>query len=198
MGPYRLGDLLKFATSAEQTPQNSLARAYWSRTDVPNNFEVLAETVISTCAPLCTDETIMHLRLGDALATSYLKPPSPSEVQLALQERGLTDVTIMSAVHNGHAETWSKQAAYVGELQDKLPYANLDIADHTTQPEVDADFCRMVNAKSFIEGRGGFSEKIRQTRCMLDHENLDLGFAGTLQFSSTPACVTEIRKRSGG
>lgn len=168
---YRLGDMVKFNKTnniyaicddmIESFP-NSIGGEYMKRSNLTNDFETLHNITQEKCQSIFSDNKhVMHIRLGDILCLQNddgkKKPPKIEEIRNYLKDIPDHDISFLSGNHTGLCE--QETQSYLDDLKKEFPRSHIHFND-----EPDLDFCRMINAEVFIEGKGGFSEMVRKVR----------------------------------
>tara|TARA_X000000950_G_scaffold3335_1_gene3552 strand:- start:7955 stop:8602 length:648 start_codon:yes stop_codon:yes gene_type:complete len=184
--PYRLGDAIhfngtnkngitkEFANCHKQT----IAGQYMSITTLPHDMRALSEVVTERCGKQITPETVVHLRLGDALVPGNTvrekrKPPAPRDLLPIIERIAPADqpTVYLAGVHNKTGleknGLYRLTEEYVSDVKKLSAGASVRLNGNP-----DDDFCRMVNAKTFVAGRGRFSEAAFNVRSYMGRETV--------------------------
>jgi hypothetical protein len=156
---YRLGDLVKGrGANLKETRQyhleqfpNSLGAAF-VRAENPFIDEI--KNTCSTKGRETESATAMHLRVGD-----QLHKLNKSKIVKQLKDSSF----LVWGIHNSKLEDESKE--FVSQIVKDAEVSG----KHVTQlrsDDPDEDFCRLFNAKEFVQSNGGFSELVQHFRKM--------------------------------
>ena len=168
-------------------------------------IRVLNEILPDKCSlDLYSHSTVVHLRMGDALcvntgyAKTKLRPPSPNEAaEVIVQHEKRTGDGACLILFSTHGGCIDQSTNYIERLRHILRQdergRNITYAfkEGSGWLDVDADFCRMVNAQGvFVRGSGGFSyvaSKVRKSRNLTVVEELVRSNAPIIQGRSGPS-----------
>ena len=184
---YRLGDIIKFNKNIPSNNdngykyhlnlKNTLASEYLNKTDKINDYDTLINIIKKKYSLQINDEVIIHLRLGDILCTKFSKfCLSPAYAKLPLDPllfskviNNLININDKKVIILGdHKNNCIKETEnYINILKKNIP--NLFISNNSNP---DLDIIRMVNAKIFIKGKGGFSDIVYNLRVKLNRKNI--------------------------
>jgi hypothetical protein len=173
---YRLGDVFRYnrrtynATLRRYHP-GTVGAEYASRTRAASDLPVLSAVAANHCRGRAPPPgTAVHLRLGDALCDSRpaaeARRPLPAKAAVDAIRRAVApgdNTTVYYGVHHdvrAAADCTAATHAYAREVAGALR-ATLVAGDTAT---ADRDFCDMVAATTFVQGRGGYSQLIADLR----------------------------------
>ena len=175
---YCLGDVIRYhphdtllTATLSQYP-NSIGALYIKETDLQNDFDALTKVATKVCGDEMSDTVAVHVRAGDVLCVPEFRTPAPvaqlreAFFQLSDSEHG--NIVIFHGDHVGvNNACREKNQKYIHELALAL---NAKIAEPAS---ADDHFCQMVNAVSFVQGKGGYSEMIGQVRKKLGRKTIN-------------------------
>ncbi len=179
---YRLGDVVllggkgmhgRAARFIANFYPGSIASEYIRRTK--DSHEINIPVLDEICKEhsnleLNNDKVVVHLRLGDVVCKSQShknskkKPPSTDFIVSQIKNDKVNEYDITFICGNHLKTCYIETKKFLSDLKQKLPNATFHYSENGTASEADADFCRMINAKTFYQGRGNYSALVRKIR----------------------------------
>jgi hypothetical protein len=180
MSGYRLGDCILwnklmpgYATQKEMS--NTIGGQYLAATSECNDIKTLVNIMRKNNIILdMQDECVVHLRLGDVMQRKLpvflafldnhaMRRPPSVRVLVDIINKTVPKHQHKIIIHGNHTGTHKKESdVYLKKVKKYLTNASI-----TSNPNADEDFARMVNARTFIRGRGGFSDIVEKVRTYL-------------------------------
>ena len=169
---YRLGDVYwhEWDRLNKNTVKNfpdSIAADYIAQKKERHDIETLADICTYRCG-LSHDKTLLHLRLGDSVCKmgsqeESRRPENPELILASLKNLELNKETPIVLVSGSHTDACAEESSsYLRQLVNTLDTAGYSTTIQSQEP--DQDFCEMVGASTFIQGKGGFSELVSSVR----------------------------------
>ena len=175
----------------------SIAARYARRVqpDEKSDAPLLTNITLSWCEKnlarnfLSKYERVVHLRLGDALIhpSPEFSPDPPDVYALkywhAIKQRPVLQRDISRSrvaqrhplktilIYGDHKGKHLDESLLFAQKVAKLINATLAFSGFA-----DGDFCRMVNAREFVLGKGGFSKTVKDVRGILGRKTIQPGF----------------------
>jgi hypothetical protein len=211
--PYRLGDMVKLAGSALYGVDDLYARRYAATIGgrymltarAANDFTLLSNVTDDVCGamrlPHIPAQTVIHLRLGDVLCKpeERARAPLPADAFSARINALLPAHQAKLLISGNHRHACVAQThEYLRTIARRIPnlITRLDAA------HADEDFCKMVNAPTFVAGRGGFSEMALRVRALHNRSSIEdhalSGYVLGGQWSSTDLELERSPHAAGG
>lgn len=173
---YRLGDVFyhewkEVNRSTINLHKNTIAERYLKNRSHKADLVALDQVVTETCRDVPAVDIAMHVRLGDVTCDKIQQaatrsPPEPQQLatmanDLGANSNGGREITIF---HGEHTPDCKKTTdAYIENLAQTMD-KNGVVFTWADPAHADAHLCQMIGAKTFVQGKGGYSAIIGNLR----------------------------------
>jgi hypothetical protein len=164
--PYRVGDMIRHHSTGKYGMTGKYARCHadsiggeYMRTapkrGYTHNMQLLTDIVARRCGLAPTHETVVHLSPGDVLCNHRRRSTHPMSAEsFSHRVHAATPATAPRVILYGdHSSCVEESNAFLASVRRRLPNTTV-----SSNAPADEDVCRMVNAETFVVGKGGLSE----------------------------------------
>ena len=191
---YRLGDLVSNLLNKEEINDilthhpNSIGSQYIlerNKNKTDSNIRIATKIVIEHCKQNIhhlpkdiEDSTVIHLRLGDVVSGNkwhelQKRPLSIEQLKTIIPNDTTKKYIIGKCFFAKTSSTNFKQCIEISNIYLNNVMTELQ-AEHFDSGDPDIDLCFAIKSKIFIQGKGYFSELMKNIRKELKLENIEL------------------------
>tara|TARA_X000000950_G_scaffold167538_1_gene204605 strand:+ start:356 stop:988 length:633 start_codon:yes stop_codon:yes gene_type:complete len=171
---YRLGDAFYHewpvvVNSTKTFHSGTIADEYLKNRTKKQDFQALQNAVQKKCVSSENQDVdlAVHVRLGDATCHTYQQATTRAPVKASeLAENIATSfqnrrVTLFHGTHTPACQNETEQ--YVEELSKQMEVRGVPF-DVARDAHADNHLCQMVNSRTFVQGKGGYSALVGRLR----------------------------------